>query len=299
VFRDFRPFQLEAASASVTIESEPGGADVRMSGVSKGRTPLTLSLMPGEHAFELVRGTQRKPVRVVARAGAAVVHHVEFDAEPPMPRTASLRVTTDPANLRISVDGEDRGMSPFVLENVEPGTHTIHVFTASKKIERTVQVAAGESASVMISAAPVASGPIAGWLTIKSSVTLQVVESGDVIGSSASARILLPSGTHDLRLVNESVGFAERRVVQIKPGGHLALDVDLPKVPLGINAVPWAEVWVDGARLGATPIGNYRVRVGTHDVVFRHPEFGERRKTVTVSLNSPARVSIDMRKSGS
>jgi hypothetical protein len=41
------------------------------------------------------------------------------------------------------------------------------------------------------------------------------------------------------------------------------------------------------------------VRLGSHEIVFRHPELGERRQTVIVTLGSPARVSVDMRKPGS
>ncbi len=297
LLRDWRPFQLEAASASVTIESDPAGAEVKMGGESRGRTPLTLSLMPGEHTFELVSGGRSEPLRVIARAGQAVVHHVELEAAPPV-KPASLRVTTEPAKLRVSIDGKEHGVSPLVLESIAPGPHTVHVVTRSQKIERTVHVAAGESASVMISASPATGGPAAGWLTVTSPITLQIVEGGDVVGSSASSRILLPAGRHDLRLVNDAVGFAERRVVEIRPGGNASLAVKVPKVSLAINAVPWAEVWVDGARLGATPIGDFQAGLGRHDVVLRHPTLGEQRRSIIVTLASPARLSVDMRKGG-
>jgi len=70
----------------------------------------------------------------------------------------------------------------------------------------------------------------------------------------------------------------------------------MPNAPLSINAQPWAEVWVDGNRIGETPIGNHQVRIGSHEIVLRHPDLGERRQSVTVTLTTPARVSVDMRK---
>jgi hypothetical protein len=85
-------------------------------------------------------------------------------------------------------------------------------------------------------------------------------------------------------------------MVQITAGASASVSVALPSAPLSLNAVPWAEVWVDGTRVGETPIGNHMVPIGTHDVVFRHPEFGERRQSVVVSLKSPGRVSVDMRR---
>jgi len=64
---------------------------------------------------------------------------------------------------------------------------------------------------------------------------------------------------------------------------------------LALNAVPWAEAFIDGTSVGETPIGGTRVPVGTHEVVFRHPQLGERRTFVTVVVGQPARVGVDLR----
>jgi hypothetical protein len=75
-----------------------------------------------------------------------------------------------------------------------------------------------------------------------------------------------------------------------------AVKVEFPKGTIAINAVPWAEVWVDGEKIGETPIGNLSMTIGTHDVVFRHPDLGEQRHKATVTLTAPARLSVDLRK---
>ena len=72
--------------------------------------------------------------------------------------------------------------------------------------------------------------------------------------------------------------------------------VEWPKGTVAVNAVPWAEVWIDGDRIGETPIGNLSLPIGPHEIVFRHPELGELHHAVTVTLNTPARVSVDLRK---
>ena len=51
-----------------------------------------------------------------------------------------------------------------------------------------------------------------------------------------------------------------------------------------------------GDRVGETPIGNVSVPIGPHEIVFRHPELGELRHAATVTMNGPARVSVDLRK---
>ena len=46
---------------------------------------------------------------------------------------------------------------------------------------------------------------------------------------------------------------------------------------MALNALPWAEVWIDGESIGETPIGKVSVPIGWHEIVFRHPELGEKR----------------------
>ena len=74
------------------------------------------------------------------------------------------------------------------------------------------------------------------------------------------------------------------------------IKIDFPKGTIALNAVPWAEVWVDGTKIGDTPIGNLSLVIGPHEIVFRHPDLGEQRHAATVTLNSPARLSVDLRK---
>ena len=246
VVQKWRPGQVEASSAPVTIESNPSGAEVHLAGVRKGTTPLVLNLGPGEQRLDVVHGDRRKTLTIIAAAGVAVVHHVELPEPLPPPAPPPPK---------------------------EPPPAVPAAATTPK--------------------AP--AGPAAGWLTIAASIPLQVVERGQVIGTSEAARIMLPAGRHDLRLVNSGLGFSERRTVQVPAGGSASVRITVPSAPLSINAMPWAEVWIGRARVGETPIGNHMVPIGPHEVVFRHPEFGERRQTVVVSLARPARVSVDMR----
>jgi len=71
--------------------------------------------------------------------------------------------------------------------------------------------------------------------------------------------------------------------------------LDLPQGVLNLNAAPWAEVWIDGQRAGETPIGNLAVPIGPHEIVFKHPQLGEKRHAVSVTLGAPVRLSVDMK----
>ena len=99
-----------------------------------------------------------------------------------------------------------------------------------------------------------------------------------------------------LDFVSDDLGFRAQRTVAVKPGAGTELSLDLPAVTLSVNAQPWAEVFVDGERVGETPIGTLARPIGRHEVVLRHPELGERRRTVTLTTNGPNRISVDMRR---
>ena len=63
-----------------------------------------------------------------------------------------------------------------------------------------------------------------------------------------------------------------------------------------MNARPWAEIIVDGANVGQTPIANIQITVGTHEMVFRHPQLGERKQTIVVTAKGPNRIAADLTK---
>ena len=76
-------------------------------------------------------------------------------------------------------------------------------------------------------------------------------------------------------------------------GQIVALAVRPPNGSVSINALPWAEVWIDGTSVGQTPLGNLSVPLGEHEVVFRHPELGERREKAFVRSDRLTRVSAN------
>ena len=102
-------------------------------------------------------------------------------------------------------------------------------------------------------------------------------------------------GRHQLVLVNEVVGFSQSQAVNVTPGRVTSIRPQWPSAAMSFNAAPWAEVWVDGQQIGETPLANISVPVGNHDVLFRHPELGEKRVRTVVTLSAPAKVSVDMR----
>jgi hypothetical protein len=133
-------------------------------------------------------------------------------------------------------------------------------------------------------------------VAVSAPVEMQVFENDNLLGSSRSDRIMVSAGRHELQLVNDALGYRVSRVIQVSPGRVSSISVDVPKGTLALNALPWAEVWIDGEKIGETPIGNLPLTIGPHNVLFRHPDLGEQHHTVMVTLKDVARISVDLRK---
>jgi hypothetical protein len=282
------------STGTLVVQSNPAGVQVFVDGVDRGQTPARVSVSPGSHILELRgRGVPRViPFNVAA--GAEVSHHLEFANTP---ETGNLRVESQPAGAKVLVDGTDRGVAPVTITDLVPGDHEVVLQTPIASARHVVNVQAGGTASIV---APVASattpaGPVSGWLAVNSPFSLEIREEGRIIGTSAADRVMLAAGRHELTLVSETMGYRVNRVVTIMPGKVETIKVELPNGVVNLNATPWAEVFVDGQRVGETPIGNLSVPIGPHEVVFRHPQFGEKRHAISVTLTGPVRLSVDMK----
>ena len=135
-----------------------------------------------------------------------------------------------------------------------------------------------------------------GGIKVSSPFELHVLEGERLLGSSAEGPVVTTAGRHEFDLVNSALGYRSRRVVDIKAGQIVSLAVTLPNGTVSINAVPWADVWIDGNALGQTPLGNVSVPLGEHEIVFRHPELGERREKAVVRSDRLTRVSANMQR---
>jgi hypothetical protein len=283
-----------AATGTLSINTNPPGAEVVVDGQSSGVTPVTLTLKPGAHNVELRGGGEPRTVPVTITAGTQVSQYIEL----PKAITAfgQLQIRTEPAGAVVTVDGIPRGKSPVLIESLAAGEHAVSLETDVANVKQTVQVEAGQTASLVVPLGGGENAPVSGWMSVAAPVELQLFEKGRLLGSSQSERVMISAGKHEIELVNEPLGYRVVRTIQVAPGKVAPIKVEWPKGSIAINALPWADVYIDGERVGETPIGNLQLAIGPHEILFRHPELGEQRYATTVSLKAPARVSVDLRK---
>jgi hypothetical protein len=259
------------ATGTLAINTNPVGAQVVVDGQQRGLTPLNLTLGAGAHVIELSGAGEPRSIPVTIVAGMQASQYVELRQGAVF---GQLQVRTTPIGARITLDGVPRGISPLVIGDVPPGVHAVVLErdAGSRKQEVTIEAA------------------------LTATQVMALLPNGRLLCRRATERIMVPAGKHEIEISNSPLMYRSVRTVQVAPGKVAAIKIELPQQRLALNAVPWAEVWVDGEKVGETPIGDLKVSVGPHEVLFRHPDLGEQRHAITVTAASPARLSVDLRK---
>jgi serine/threonine-protein kinase len=287
------PVSAPVLTGNVTFTSEPAGATVTVDGIARGVTPLKLAIPAGQHEAEIALGQSKKILPLAVEGHAVIAQHFEFAASA-IAQTGRLDVTTDPPGARVAIDGTPRGNTPLSIPAIAVGDHRVTITSDRTTIQRSVTVAAGATAAVMATVAP--SGAAGGWAEIAAPIELQVFEAGQLLGTTRASRLMLPAGRHDLEVANTAFEFRAPLHLDIAPGKTQSATIAIPNGTVSVNALPWAEVSIDGRSIGTTPLANIAVPIGTHEIVWRHPQLGERRSTVSVTARTPVRVGVDFSK---
>ena len=234
----------------------------------------------------------------------------------------TLELSSGPAGVDAFVDGAFRGLTPLSID-LAPGVHTIELYRplaqrrsipitlmSGMKVSQYADVPlalgigggdadAADGGSDQRSADPSQPVPVSlpsemGWVSVVSDAKIRIFENDAIIGSSRD-RVELPSGQHELTLVDVASGINTTRVVKVETKKTAVIKVAMPTGALAVVATPRAEVWVDGSKRGDTPIGSLTLPAGAHDIVLRHADLGDRRRAVVVTAGELVRLSVDLR----
>lgn len=210
------------------------------------------------------------------------------------PQPSALSIESPEPGAQVWVDNRLVGATPLQL-TVDSKVRSIRVLPPPAKPEQTAQQPAPTVGDAKETIRPAASTKTGGF-RISAPVQVYVLDGERVLGSSTEGPIFATAGPHEFEFVNTAIGYRARRTIDIKPGQVSALTVNVPNGTLNINAAPWASVWVDGNAVGDTPIGNLSIAPGQHEIVFRHPQFGERREKTIVRADGPTRVTANLQR---
>jgi hypothetical protein len=248
-----------------------------------GRTYL-----PGRSAVEGEPGAQEQTAGTPTSSPTAATTPPDPASDAPIPAgRGRLVLSTDPPGIRVLLDRKPIGETPLKVD-APPGRRMLTFLTSGGEVIRSVRIVAGKTETLDL---PVFSG----WVSVLAPIVLSVAADGKNIGSTEESRLILPPGKHQLTLSNKELGYSSTLDVEIEPGEVKDVSVD-PRGPVNINAAPWAEVWLDGQKLGDTPLAGTPVPLGIREFVFKNPQYGERKVSATIKATNNQPVSVDFTK---
>jgi hypothetical protein len=281
-------------TGTLAVHTNPAGASIVIDGEARGVAPLRVSLNAGPHTLDVSVDGVHRTVSLTIAANAEVSQFIEMPKA--APAVGQLEVRTDPSGAKVSVDGQVKGVTPLTVTALMPGRHAVVLENQLGSVDEDVTIEPGITATLVVPLRGPQGAPVSGWISISAPAEVQVFENQRLLGSSRTDRIMVTAGRHDVEIVNDALGYHSSETIQVAPGQVAKVKPDWPQGTIAINAAPWANVWLDGQELGETPVGSTQVPIGTHEIVFRHPQLGEQHYTTTVTAATPARLSVDMRK---
>ena len=175
------------------------------------------------------------------------------------------------------LDRKPVGETPLKVD-VPPGRHALTFLTSGGEVVQSVRVTAGKETPSTFRCSP-AGSPSS---RRSSSMSPRKASHRHDRAEPPDAAARPPQAHAD----QQGTGYSQTQEVDIEPGEVKTVNVD-PKGTVSLNAVPWAEVWLDGAKLGDTPLAGTPVPLGTREFVFKNPQFGEKRATIKVRATPP------------
>lgn len=242
-------YALSPIKGIVLLKTVPEGADIRLNGVSVGKTPkLFTNLDCGEkYTFELDLvgyGVKKIDVRPENRKPIVREEVLQLDS-------GMLSCNSEPEGATVLVNGIERGTTPCDVENIAKGVVSVRMKKEGFKDEvREIRISPGDKQSLTIPLKP-----LPAKLTVVSSPEgARVFLDDDYQGKTPATSSSVKPGSHKLRV--ELPGHAPLyRDIELSPGEEKTEEfsmkstlgrLELTTVPSGVTVI------IDGKRQGIT-----------------------------------------------
>jgi len=235
------------------------------------------------------------------------------------PATGSLSVVTNPDGASVYLNGNLEGTSPTTISDLSAGTYTLKItrtgytdftqsvtVTAGKKTQMTLTLVkkdgttkpdpssttppSGSAGEVSIASSPSgASVSFDGSDKGKTPVTLQKVNAG-----SHTLKLTLAGYQDKTLTIPVEAGKTRTVTAVLDPSGSSPStgqgNVTIRSTPAGAN------VYLDGAKVGTTPVLLQGVTAGTHNLLLTLQDYSDVSQKIEVIAGSDKDITIDLGK---
>jgi hypothetical protein len=128
--------------------------------------------------------------------------------------------------------------------------------------------------------------PAAALLAVESGEPADVLLDGKRVGA-APVKLKVSPGAHTVQLSSASYGKAPLAHVTARSGESTAYREPFALGRLNVSVKPWADVYLDGAKIGQTPLAGRAAAVGRHQLRLVAPS-GEKTLEIQVPKGEAA-----------
>ncbi|KAF1078193.1 PEGA domain-containing protein [Methanogenium sp. MK-MG] len=148
----------ERAFGTLSVHSDPSGADIYMDGWHYGRTPMTAGgISAGPHTIEIKKNGYRDITRPVTITDSSVtpVTVSLISAEEPVDMPGTLSIISSPAGAMVCIDSVNRGVTPVTVTNLTPDVHQVKLtYAGQQNYQGSVVLSSGETRTLDITMQP-------------------------------------------------------------------------------------------------------------------------------------------------
>jgi len=286
---------------SIHVTSTPSNAAIYLNGNYRGVAPLTITdLTPGTYSLSADRsGYQSDYTTVTVRAGQQ--SNMQFTLTP-IEQYGSIKITSSPSGAYVYMDGVYKGRTPLTLSSVSAKNHNIELDLAGYYDWRsTVSVASGVTRYVNAQLTSIPSTTTGAIDVVSYPAGANVYLDGVLKGQTPSAGVYTISnvavGSHTIRVatngyqdyttsVDVSGATTSHVTAALQPGqGSTTGFIAVTSSPAG------ADVYIDNAYKGITPLNVDGVAAGTHAVRVALAGYSDWSTSVQVASGSTASAS--------
>lgn len=148
--------RLEPVTGLVLVETTPPGAEVKVNGADRGKTPMLITDLPlGTHRIKLtIPGFAPREIdlNIKDRIPTSIKTSLASDS-------AKLDITSEPVGARVTLNGADKGVTPCVVDRIPAGDNTVELtHKGFYPFKQTIKIVPGTDERLQAVLKPIPSG---------------------------------------------------------------------------------------------------------------------------------------------
>ena len=261
--------QLKPRFGKLSITSVPENCVVKINDQVKGKTPYTADqIESGSYKITVSKDLYHThEENFIITDGSNNPRQIALT-----PAFGKLQVTTAPAGAEVKIDGQSRGKTPFVLDELPSGNYNLSVsLDMYQTVDRQVLIEDGKTNDIFLTM-----DARFALLTVTGSPTgAEIRMKGELIGNIPLKNYRLQEGMWPMDVSAENY-HTQTDFLNVKRDQPISQKIALKRHTgklIVITEPPGAEVYLDESSVGKSPKILDEIPTGSHSVLVNHPDF--------------------------